>query len=98
MDRLTSEPKTSLASVFNFLGVDDAPAARIEVATSNTFGGGESSRQGEARERKQRDRGELPSGRYPPMSDSTRQRLREHFAAMNAELSQWLGQDLSHWQ
>ena len=98
MDDLTDQPQESTRSIFRFLEVDPSPADRISVGVANAFGGGESSRQGEARDRPERDRGELPTGRYPPMAAETRERLRETFEPLNQQLGEWLGRDLSHWR
>ncbi len=97
MDDLIEQPQESMRSTFAFLEVDPSPAEHISVGVANAFGGGESSRQGEPRDRPERDRGELPTGGYPPMESDTRERLRELFAPLNQELGHWLQRDLGHW-
>jgi hypothetical protein len=97
MEDLMRDPQATMRGVFEFLDLDAGVSSTLTASAANTYGGGESNRQGEARERPLRERGDLPVGHYPPMAQETREHLARHFDPLNRALGDWLGKDLSHW-
>ncbi len=85
LEDLRADRAGTLAELFEFLGVDTAPASEISEHRSNPY-------------RVTDESGRQRPTAYPPMDPGTRARLVEEFRESNARLAEWLGRDLPGWE
>ena len=84
MEEFLADPTTSLAGLLEFLDLDPATAADLDVEHRNAY--------------QERDEsGQVRPAAYPSMLPETKQRLVEEFREPNARLAAWLGRDLAPW-
>lgn len=84
MDDLMTDPATTLATAFDFLGVDPGFSERIELGHWK-------------RGRSPGDSADDGDASYPGLHPTTRARLRTDFRESNLELQEWLGRPLTTW-
>jgi hypothetical protein len=102
-DDMRADAAAAYGGVCRFLGIDDAEVPEEVGRPANAYRRVRSHRVARLGKRlpvKLRDavgRLNTQPARYPPMDESTRSRLAEHFAPHNAALAGWLARDLSAW-
>lgn len=84
LDDLVKDKTGSLAAILDFLGVDTAAAADLEVQKKNSY-------------RVTSGEGGTVAVEYTPMTDETRRELTAVYADSNRRLEAFLGRDLSAW-
>lgn len=84
LDDLASDPVTTMAGPLEFLGLDPAGAAQVQVRHKNRYRPVDGSRRQDP-------------GQYPTIEPATRARLAELFRDPNEQLADWWGRDLSAW-